>query len=676
MTLPSLTVEFGFGQSIGTTRGSVTWTGVTVYARAADGLSFSRGRTAVGQPPSAGTLSVSLANSDGRFTPGLTSGPYGTGVVTRIPVRVVANIDTDADGDDLDVTREYSDEYSDEYGGAGATAYDVWYGFVTDIDWNAGSEVRVSVQAADILATAGKITCKPWLTGRHLAQDPDFYWPLTDAVGATSVKPAAGAVTLAVESSGDPSAGSIAFGVTSDASPDVEIELVAAFTPTTSGLKRASALLTSPATVIAISAWFRTGTIGSPDRIVFAAHPTMSTFDPGVVDVDHEPCPIILVEGSTGNLCVEDGTFDATVTPGSERSTWATVTPNQWVHVFVLRDNAASTWATRYRVWVDGVEKTLVSSTGTPNTWAAWPSGARRQVSVGGSPYITGSGFDGQIGHVAIFDNPADPAALATALADNGTTQPTAASRMSALDDVTAQPATIASWVSADATADAIVSAQPTGGRSLLDVAQDVATVERGNLIATRDGYLRLQSSRSRLSTTIALTLDARTDVLAFDGAFGVDDADAVDEVTVTRQPSGDTYTGLRVGGTSLESTTLEVWTPSVVHAQAVADGVANYPVDLPKAPGITVSMSRMDKAGFAGAVLALELGDLIRVTNLPSSAPSTTVDLVVEGIDHATGTGDWTVTFGTAPAGPAAGAVVGTTGVLSTVATTLTIRP
>ena len=64
------------------------------------------------------------------------------------------------------------------------------------------------------------------------------------------------------------------------------------------------------------------------------------------------------------------------------------------------------------------------------------------------------------------------------------------------------------------------MSPQPTAARTLLEVAQDVATTERGALIAARDGRLRLQSSRARLTETVGLTLDARTDVLTFDGAF------------------------------------------------------------------------------------------------------------------------------------------------------------
>ena len=660
MTLPSLTVEFGFGQSIGTTRGSVTWTDVTDYARAADGLSFSRGRTAVGQPPSAGTLSVSLANSDGRFTPGLTSGPYGTGVVTRIPVRVVANIDTDADGDDLDVTREYSDEYSDEYGGAGATAYDVWYGFVTDIDWNAGSEVRVSVQAADILAQAAKIRCKPWLTGRHLAQEPTFYWPLSDAAGSTTAAPGAGGINLALL----PGGGALAAGVESDLDESTVVSLTQAG-GTAAPTRLASARdLTAPSGVVAVSVWVKAES--------YVAPPDSGLLWIGPADV---PAFQIYRHNSWG-LIIRDGNVSAAYSRWALPSGYPFVPSWEWCHLYILRDNSASTYATRYRLWVDGVEYPFASESGTPGAWGAWASGGRATVSIGGGDsWDDGYTFDGQFAHFAIFDNPADPAGQAAYLADLGVDDVPAADRFADLDDVTPIPGAIASWLAADATALQPVSPQPTAARTLLEVAQDVATTERGALIAGRDGRLRLQSSRARLTETVGLTLDARTDVLTFDGAFGVDDADAVDEVTVTQKPSGATFTGRRTGGDSLESTGFDVWTPSATHAQSVADGAANYPADTPKAPNMTVSMERMGVAGLAGDVLALELGDLIRVTNLPSSAPNTTVDLVVEAISHAVDAGGWTVTFDTSPGPLAAGAVVGTTGALSTVATTLMVR-
>ncbi len=647
MSLPELTVEFGFGQSIGTAYGSVTWTDVTSYVRAGGGLSVSRGRAVVGQAPTAGTLSVALANDDGRFTPGRTGGPYGSGVKARIPVRVRATVS--------------------------ATVYDVWYGFVTDWAWTPGGEVLATVQAADILAQAAKITCRPWLTGRHLSKAPSFYWPLTDAVGATSAAAAAGVPARAYQSGGS---GAVAFGIESDVSPEGAGETVAAFSPGAAPWQQYTRLGTqigatpaAPLRSFIMSAYFRPLDRYGYDDVIVA-------LDSGL------GLPGFRVAYSDRLIMVTEPYHGLPAASNLRSYGTDTITENAWHHVLVAYDATEAVWSDRVRVWVDGVA--MPGSTSAPDD----PSDFAADVtlSIGGilQPDVEYGGFYGQLAHVAFWPTfsasvvglpVADPEALAVFLADGGDGSPAAADRFAELDDVTPVPGAIASWLAADATALQSVSPQPTAARTLLEVAQDVATTERGTLIAGRDGRLRLQSSRARLTETVTLTLDARTDVLTFDGAFGVDDADAVDEVTVTQKPSGATYTGRRTGGDSLESSGFDVWTPSAVHAQSVADGAANYPVDVPKAPNLTVSMGRAGVAGLAGGVLALELGDLIRVTNLPASAPDTTVDLVVEAISHAVDAGGWTVTFDTSPGPLAAGAVVGTTGTLSTVATTLTVR-
>jgi hypothetical protein len=677
MALPGLYVDFGFGQFIGTAKGSVTWTDVTDYVRAADGMSFGRGRTAVGQAPSAGTFTVSLANDDGRFTPGRAGGPYGTGVQARIPVRVRAGVDTDGDGDDRDVTREYSDEYGDEYGEAGATMYDLWYGFVTDINWNPGADVKAHIQAADILGQATKITCKPWLTGRNLAQAPSYYWPLTDTAGAAQAEtPVTGTPPLAVDDPNSTSTATLTFGVESDASPDPET-VVAITSATSIPGRRMTAPVTSPGTVLGFSLWVRPtgvndhGELFSVTATRYKGDTTAQSFVRAVLaGGPSEPGDygqIVVYEGNYGGET--SGIYGEQVgtTTGDPRSFVA----DEWKHLYVRRDGAATgSWATRFRVWLDGVELTLdTSGTVTAETFTTSTPGI---ITVG--QFAGSIGYTGQLGHMAVFNS--SSTTVPVLLANNGSTSPTAAARFEDLANVTGQPAAMLSWMTADTTADITISQQPTGAQTLATLGQQVAATERGNLIATRDGFLRLMSSRSRLTETVALTLDASTDVLSFDGAFAIDDADAVDEVTVTAQPGGATYTGTRSGGASLESTTAEVWSSDAVHAQAVADGSANYPVDVPKSPKLSVSMAWMTHAGLADDVLALELGDLIRVTDLPASAPDTTVDLVVEAINHETGTGDWVVTFDTSPGELAAGGVVGTTGTLSTVATTLVVRP
>lgn len=686
MALPTVAVQFGFGQSIGTDKASVVWTDVTDYVRLASGVSFSRGRTAVGQAPSAGTLSLALANNDGRFTPSTsmlasegayssdfyTSDDYDTSpgvrrVQTRIPVRIQAYVDP------------FDADFDAEFG----QTIDLWYGFVTDVDWNPGADVTAKFQAADILAQAGKVKCRPWLTGRHLSATPTptHYWPLTDIAGTEAARTAAGTDddTLAVrEFSATPSVG-FDFGVVSDLSPD-EAETVAAFTPTygtssAGGGKVFEHAFTVPATGdVVVSLWFRiTRTISAGD----ALHPLLAildkTFDLKV--------PIVFVgvndgdggDPPNGNLWVQsDGTNAFDYTYGATDS----VPLDEWHHLLFARDQSQTgSFDARTIIYVDGVLMSSSSPTFGALTTLT-PGDTYRMIIGGQTPISTTAWLSGQLGHLALFDDATDAAALAAYLYNNGAGSPTAADRFEELPDVTAQSAAVGSWMTADSTADIPITQQTSKDVSLIELGQQIATTERGNLIATHDGFLRLVSSRSRLTETVALTLDARTDVLSFDGAFAIDDADAVDEVSVTAQPSGATFRGERVGGASLESATQDVWSSDRVHAQAVADGVANYPVDIPKSPRLSVSMEWAAHVGLDIDVLSVELGDLIRVTDLPASAPSATVDLIVEAIDHQVGTNDWVVTFDTSPGELAAGGVVGASGTLSTVATTLTVRP
>lgn len=684
MALPTVAVQFGFGQSIGTAKGSVAWTDVTDYVRLASGLSFSRGRTAVGQAPSAGTLSLALANNDGRFTPSTsmlasdgayssdfyTPDDYDTSpgvrrVQTRIPVRIQA----------------YVDPFDADFDGDFGDTIDLWYGFVTDVEWNPGADITAKFQAADILAQAGKVKCRPWLTGRHLSATPTptHYWPLTDIAGTEAARTAAGTDddTLAVrEFSATPSVG-FDFGVVSDLSPD-EAETVAAFTPTygtssAGGGKVFEHAFTVPATGdVVVSLWFRiTRTISAGD----ALHPLLA-----ILDKTSDQLPIVFVgvnDGDGGdpnrNLWVQsDGTGAFDYTYGAMDS----VPLDEWHHLLFARDQSQTgSFDARTIIYVDGV--LMASSSATFGSLTTLTPGDTYRMIIGGqTPISTTAWLSGQLGHLALFDDATDAAALAAHLYNNGTGAPTAADRFEELPNVTAQPTGVASWMAADSTADILIAQQSSKNVPLIELGQQIASTERGNLIATHDGFLRLVSSRSRLTETIALTLDARTDVLSFEGAFAIDDADAVDEVSVTAQPSGATFRGERVGGASLESATQDVWSDNRIHAQAVADGVANYPLDIPKSPRLSVSMEWMTYAGYTEEVLSLELGDLIRVTNLPLSAPSSTVDLVVEAIDHQVGTNDWIITFDTSPGELAAGGVVGTSGTLSTVATTLTVRP
>ncbi len=85
---PDVVVELAFGSGYSTPAASRTWTDVSTYVEAAQGITIGFGRADELSTADANTLSLTLDNSDGRFTAGLASGAYYPDVKIGTPIRV------------------------------------------------------------------------------------------------------------------------------------------------------------------------------------------------------------------------------------------------------------------------------------------------------------------------------------------------------------------------------------------------------------------------------------------------------------------------------------------------------------------------------------------------------------------------------------------------------------
>ncbi len=636
MAMPTVTVEIGFDvagvrQGVQTVYSSLSWTNVTAYVRAKEGVTFQRGRAEAGQSASAGQLTVSFDNTDGRFTPGVTGGAYGP-VRTRMPIRVKADSTV------------------------------LWLGFVTDIDWKieAGHPV-VSMSASDIIATAARTKCGPWMTKRVLAKSAGLihYWPLTDTapnslsnntntavptyVGET-LRPAAGANYLTVASRAG--VGDLSVNVTSDLSTET-IEPVAAFTPTGAGgkiLTGATVPLDSTGD-LAVSMWVRpTGYAYS--RGLFASYLGSS----GVMVYTTSDGYIQMTYGQS-YLGRGDG-WSIYFAPSG-------LTPDTWSHLYFEVDNSQTSGVLKFRMWRDGTELTGINITG--GSWTPYIGSLSSNISIGGNDWVPSYAtqidpWNGQMGHVAIW-NTLD-STRAAFLANNGGAGATPCdTRMGELQYVTTNPAGLSSWITADTAADNTVSPQTVNAKSLLQVAEEVADAERGSIIATRLGKLHLLAQRYFVAPAAAsVELSAENDVMQLGNAFGVDDSANLNECVVTLQPSGWRYTATRAVEPGVESTTLDIWSGDQFFAEALALQIANADTERPRAPSLTLSVEWLDKVGLADEVLGLELGDTIRVTDLPSQAPGSELTLQVRAIGHTITTAGWLVNIDTDP--PVLGAI------------------
>ena len=627
--LPLVTVEVGFGQSIATGHDSIDWTDVTGWIRAESGVRFNRGRAEAGSGPTAGTCEFTLANGDGRFTPGRGGGPHGA-IKTGFPVRVTAKAASLSPS-------PYAAAYAPAYRPTGGAVVNLWWGFITDWSWDAAGEIRATVNASDIIAAAGRTKTSAWLQARHRnpptgVDPPTGYWPLADeptaAAAASGLDNGVPAV-IAVAGNG----GTLSLGVESDLGPDPDIP-VAAFAQSGAHrtFLRGSWAKASSLGDLAVSGW-----------VLPMADKTMtwlSVWDgtDGVMSVG--------VDDSQRVVVVEDG--QATTYGGTN-----TVPVGWWSHVYVQRDQSETVRAARTRVWVAGVERG--AATPVAATWSS--------VTLDGSEPLRvdiGATWEGQLAHAAVWGHDVPTDAFASWLRNRGQYTPTAGTRFADLASVTGSAATWSTWLE-PSTADARITAQPTAGATLLDLAQQIADTEAGRLIATRRGRFALQRSSVSVTDTPAVTFDARRQVLALDGAFTLTDVDVVDEVVVTNQPSGAQITRRRWGasGTGVESAAREVWAADTVHAEAIADQAVRERTE-PSAPLLRVSMDRAAFDDSADPILTLELGDLVRVVNLPGAAPATSMDLIVESIDHDISASGWTVTIGTSPGDKATGWVLG----------------
>lgn len=639
--LPAVTVEIGFGQSIGTALDDVDWTDVTDQVLAASGLTCTRGRAVAGEAATAGQLTVTFDNDDGDFTPGRVGGTYGT-ITTRVPVRVTGWLIDGGLGGDFDSLFPVG-----PFDGTGTTAYPMWTGFVTDWSWaSTGGAVTATLEAADMIGATARATVKPWMSGTVLTLQTGLvdYWPLDDAEGTYSwANRVEGRRALVADNSID---GTITSGVVSDLDPDNGT--VTALTPgsATSGAWLTASADTPTGEDLAASVWVR---------------PSSNTVGGGLLTVQTPNSTVVMAVyyDSDGRVRVNEGAvwFDD---PGSGMSVTAGVTgvygpagaipTGEWSHVYVERDySETGSFAARFRVWVNGSELSLVSGGASVSSVAPW----RWKLIVG---YLFGVPATAQFAHVATWGQL--DSARATVLADNGTGEPTAAGRFTDLARLTVNEASLSTWLTADTSALTPMSAQSTTGKSFLQVAQEVADTCNGQLIVTRDGLLRLVSSRWMVTPADpVLTLSAQTDVLGFDGAFGIDDTDAVSEATITQQPAGVTFVR-RQTDPGLAAVSRDAWTTSSHVTEALADAAVAGDGDTPRAPVLSLSMEWLTHAGLADDLLTLDLGDRITVTDLPASAPASSVDLAVISIDHAITSAGWTVTLGTSA--PISGWILG----------------
>jgi hypothetical protein len=593
-----------------------TWTDITAYSRMP--LVVTHGRPDEFSDVQPGTLSGELKNFDGRFTMGKTSGPYGTGV--KIGRRVK-------------VTLAHQGIHYDRFDGHANGWPTTWPTGRTSVAFG-------ELSATDRLKRLGQVgELRSMLEEETLRDAPACYYPLSEPDGATS----AGSVTRTPQASaGDWPAGTgggaINFG--QGTGPGTDGLSAAMFEPqsqTSGRMLRANPVLVNANTSDActLSVWFATATNPTPNDMAMAALTTSAGDD-----------ALILAVWPGGK--VEVAYHDAGARVFSNLS--PKVYTDGHTHHAAATATRAPTGVVTVRLYVDGV---LVQT----GTFGRGPLGAFTQVDIGGfhmggdyAPYA------GTLSHVSAY-----PTALSAARI---TTHWQAGSTGLAGERTDQRIARVADWIGLPAgdraldVGDKTMGPQSTATKQPLDVMREAAAVEQGVLFIAPNGKLTFHRlSRRYNRTTPDLTLDCALGHIQVGLVLPGDDFGVVNDLRVSRPGGAEqrAFNDTSINSYGLYRDSLEIPAASDNEAQAVANWrVGNYGEPRPRIPNLTVSLARLHKTNpsLVAAIMRLQISSLVRLTNLPTQAPGTSVDVFVEGwtetIDPA---GGWAIELNCSPA-------------------------
>jgi len=259
------------------------------------------------------------------------------------------------------------------------------------------------------------------------------------------------------------------------------------------------------------------------------------------------------------------------------------------------------------------------------------------------------------MGHLAIANAIAGYANTGGAnIGWNGETARSRLIRLAAEEDV---PLSVAM----DGTRQPRMGVQKSG--AFLELLGEAETADQGLLFERRDGAeLAYRAAGSLLNQEPVLVLDFASGL--FDDIRPRDDDKAPFNVLTAKRIDGSEYTfelaegpnsvmeppdGIGRKGTSVN---LSVSTDDVLPDQA-AWRVWLATVDEMRYPAITLNLANARVFQLVDAILRLDVGDKIRLANLPPDYSADDVDLLVWGTSDAPSAGGWPITFMCVPAAP-----------------------
>lgn len=563
------------------------WVDISPYVKYTDGINIRRGRGDETSNISPSSCTMTLINTDGRFSfRNPTSLYYGKiGRNTRIRVSVVRN-----------GIRRYR-----------------FYGEISSWPIQAdisGQDVTVSIEAAGVSRRLGQgvkpLSSTLYRAITHSASGLIDYWPMEDVVGSTVMGSAVGGHSLTFV--GSPTLHSFSSFGGSDDLPvwDTTTEFKALLQPYTAGnYLQARFLLAAPAT----------GGVGSSVLLRFSTTGTAAMWD-----VFYSP-------GSGGQLGVTAYDADSVVAllnfaPASADGSLLLVS------LELTQSGANIDYAVRTVAHGSSTINTIASGTlagytfGRATTMVITPAGGNEQFT---------------LGHFHFQNVVTSASLIATDL--NGDQGESAGRRIERL----CGQESVSFHAIGDLDECEQMGAQKPG--KLLDLVQDATDVDLGMLIEPRDDLGFTYRTRNSLyNQSAALTLDHSANALSRPMTDTADDQLTRNDITVNRV-SGSSYVAeLVTGALSIQDP------PNGVGRYTDAPEINLYSdtrlpdhafwrlrqgtVEDSRFPDISIQLSHptFDDVSLAASALSIDLGDRLVVTNPPSWLPPDDISQIVQG--------------------------------------------
>lgn len=595
-SFPETTVEIAFGSGYTTPAASRTWTDVSDVWEHEEGLEIAVGRGDERSVADANTISLTIRNISGDFTPGNSSGAYYPDVKIGTPIRVTTT----------------------PVGGTDSTRFvghvDEWL-----VGWDGTDEYSsVEITASSRFSRLGLDTAATSLVRQTIINDePLLYYPLGEAAGARTSADLSGNGQLAlnvVGSGTDVGFGSTSGGAAVDGGTCVEFA-------NGKYLRRKNLFTTDYSTITVEFLFATTSAATATDFLV------VGNLEPG----DLSGVVFYWVSGDL-NAATQDAS--GTAAGFASRSGY---NDGNLHHVAV-------TWNTGTDVakwYIDGALNQTISTAGLASISA-------RSVSI-----VVGSGYTGTASHVAVFDSElsADQIAVHAEAALTQFAGETTSDRIARYSSWGSVPATALDLDAGAVTLDAV----DTTDKQVLDLMREAETSEGGVLFDAPDGTLTYRARATRYTTTPDVTLDFGRQEIGADFAPRLDRLSLLNDVTVTttdgtrsgrsiNTTSRDEY-GPAVG--SIETQAQGEDDPSIRAAWTVYV----YGTPTSRVTSLTVDVPMFGEAPTQNDILALTVGSLICCTTQPDQAAASTGYYFVEGYSESiTGT-THTITFNVSPA-------------------------